>query len=68
MMNQLPVSATRLQHGSQECFAIFTLWKITKRNNLEGSPHASLPSLVKCNTLAYWAHSHVMKKHKVLLI
>jgi hypothetical protein len=29
-MNQLPVSADRLLQGSQICFEIFILWKITK--------------------------------------
>jgi len=29
-INQLPVSATRWQHGSQICFATFIQWKSTK--------------------------------------
>jgi hypothetical protein len=33
-------------------------------NKLECLPLASISSLVKCNTLAYWAHSKVMKKLK----
>ncbi len=37
---------------------------MSKPNKLEFFSVASLSSLMKCNTLAYWAHSYVIKKMK----
>jgi hypothetical protein len=39
-INQVPVSATRWQHGSQTCFATFIIMKNDKINNNSKTPEA----------------------------